>query len=145
MVTIFKGGMNLKIKLSLIGIVVLSLFIIAGCSSKSAQQHGSGISVQMDDSLGIKHMTLIMYVNGKEVFSENVINADNSAFEKGEVIWFDDSTFKQDSTVKLEISYSENVNATQSKTTNKLDISNATKWVDVKFNEDYQIELIDMD
>ncbi len=139
-----RVGYIMKIKF--LSLILLSLFIIAGCSAKSAEQHGEGISVEMGASLNIKHLTLTAYVNGgKEVFSENVINADNSAFEKGEVIWFDVAPFENELTIKLQLSYSENLNAAQSKMTNKLDISNANKWVNVKFNEDYTIELIGME
>ncbi|MFJ8236060.1 hypothetical protein ACIQ34_09975 [Ureibacillus sp. NPDC094379] len=132
-------------KKRLLTIVMLSLLLMVGCSAKTAEQHGEGISIQMSDSLDIKHITLITYVNGKEIFNENVINADNSAFSKGEVIWFDVSPFEKNSTVELAISYSKNINATQSKITNKIEISNANKWVNVKFDEDYQIELIGME
>ncbi|MFY3792500.1 hypothetical protein ACOQFO_12575 [Ureibacillus sp. MALMAid1270] len=135
----------MKTKLRMVVLVILSLFILAGCSAKSAEQHGSGISIEMDESLGIKHMTIITYVDGKEVFSENVINADNSAFGKGEVIWFDVSPFSPNTKVELAISYSQNINATQSKTTPKKDISKANKWVNVMFSGDYQLNLIDMD
>lgn len=135
----------MKIKMVLLSIVVLSLLIMAGCSAKSAQQNGNGISVEMGDSLNIKNIALITYVNGKEVFSGNVINADNSSFEKGEVIWFDVSPFGTNSTVELAVSYSENINAKQSKTTNKIDISNAKNWVNVKFSKDYKINVIEME
>lgn len=132
-------------KIRLLTIVVLFLLILAGCSAKSAEQHGSGISVEMNESLNIKHLTFMVYVNGKETYSTNVINADNSAFKKGEVIWFDVPSIETDTTIKFALSYSENLNATQSKVTNKIDISNASKWVNAELNEDYQLELLDME
>ena len=89
-------------------VILLAVLIISGCSAKSAEQHGHGISVEMADSLNIKHMTLNMYVDGREVFSENVINANNSPFEKGEIIWFDVSPSATNSTVELTLSYSRN-------------------------------------
>ncbi|KOS60197.1 hypothetical protein FJQ98_10995 [Lysinibacillus agricola] len=60
----------------------------------------------MSDSLNIKHITLITYVGGKEVFSENVINAVNSTFDKGDVIGFVVSPFETKSPVELALSYS---------------------------------------
>lgn len=129
-------------KLKTLTVFLMSFLIIAGCSSKSAEQHGSGISVEIADSQNIKHLTLIKSVGGKEVFSENIINADNSAFEKGDIVWFDVTPSSQNGEAKLELNYSENVNATESKTTYKINISNAKQWVNVKF-EDGQLKLLD--
>lgn len=129
-------------KLKMLSILLMSLLIIAGCSAKSAEQHGSGISVEIAESQNIKHLTIIKYENGKEVFSENVINADTSAFEKGDIVWFDVTPSSNNGTVKLLLEYSQNVDATDSKTTNKIDISNAKQWANVKL-EDGQLELID--
>ena len=125
-------------------LILLAVLIISGCSAKSAQQHGHGISVEMADSLNIKHMSLFMYVDGKEVFSENVVNADNSSFEKGEIIWFDVSPSATNSTVELTLSYSRNSNGTNEQTTEKIDISNASNWVNVKFTKNYDLQLIKM-
>ena len=125
-------------------LLLLSVLLISGCSAKSAQQHGHGISVEMADSLHIKHMTLTMYVDGSEVFSENVINANNSSFEKGEIIWFDVSPSATNSTVELTLSYSRNLNGTNEQTTEKIDISNANDWVTIKFTKNYELQLLKM-
>ena len=125
-------------------VILLTVLIISGCSAKSAKQHGHGISVEMADSLNIKHMSLFMYVDGKEVFSEHVVNADNSSFEKGEIIWFDVSPNATNSIVELTLSYSRNSNGTNEQTTEKIDISNANDWVTIKFTENYDLQLIKM-
>ena len=119
--------------------ILLTVLIISGCSAKSAEQHGHGISVEMADSLNIKHMTLFMYVDGK-----NVINANNSPFEKGEIVWFDVSPTASNSTVELTLSYSRNLNGTNEQTTEKIDISNASDWVNLKFTKNYELQLIKM-
>lgn len=128
-----------------LAILFLSILIIAGCSGKSAQQHGHGISIEMAHSLNIKHMELVKYVNGNEVFRGGVINANGSSFGKGEIVWFDVALSNTNSTVEIAISYSENPNGANAKTTEKINISTATSWVNVKFTKDYQLELIDMD
>jgi len=127
-------------------VVLFSLFILVGCSAKSAEQHGSGVSVEMSDSTDMKHITLNMYANGSEVFSENVINADQSTFNKGEIVWFDvtlDAAVNE--TLELTLEYSENIDGTASKMTNKIDVSEAGKWMNMKFSEDYQLILKDME
>ena len=125
--------------------IILSILILAGCSAKSAEQIGKGISVEVSDPIDVKHMTLIKYVDGKEAFSENVINADNSPFENGDIIWFDVSPSATDSTVELAISYSENLDGTDAQTTEKINVSNANEWINVKFIEDFHLKLIDLE
>ena len=127
-------------------ILILTMILLAGCSAsgKSAEQHGGGISIEMSHSLEIKHMTIITYVNGIEVFSEGVINADSSPFKEGDIIWFDVAPHANDnSTVKVALSYSKNTDGTDARKTNKMDISDASEWVNIVFTEDYQIEVID--
>lgn len=131
-------------KIKLFTFVALTFLLLYGCSAESAKQHGEGISVEIGDSLNIKHITLIKYTNGIEVFSENVINADGSTFKKGDVLWFDVSPSSTNSTVKLALSYSENSDGSGSKTTPKIDVSNANEWINVKFSDDYQLNLIEM-
>ncbi len=132
----------MKIKLFTFITVTLLLF---GCSADSAKELGKGISIEFSNSTNIKHLTLFMYVDGIEVFSEHMIHANQSAFEKGDIIWFDVSPASANSTVELALSYSENINGSNSKTTPKLDISNANKWVNVSFSSNYQLKLIEMD
>ena len=124
-------------------LIFLSMLILAGCSAKSAQQHGHGISIEMADSLNIKHMKLIKYVNGNEVESQNIINADNSSFAKGEIIWFDVSTYNSNSTVEFAVSYSNNSNGTNERTTEKINVSNENDWINVEFTEEFQLILVD--
>ncbi|WP_164214685.1 hypothetical protein [Virgibacillus sp. YIM 98842] len=133
----------MKIK---IFVVLLSLFMVAGCSAKSAEQHDSGVSVKMSESLNMKHISLNMYADGSEVFSENVVNADHSTFKKGEIVWFD-ITFNDmaNSTLELNLEYSENIDGTEPGITDKLDVSGAEKWINVKFSEDNQLKLVDME
>lgn len=127
-------------------ILILTIVILSGCSAsaKSAEQHGEGISIEMSHSLDIKHMSIMMYADGKEVFTENVINADNSPFKELDIIWFDVSPHPNDkSTVEVAISYSENSDGTDARMTNKIDISEVSEWVTIKFMKDFQIEVID--
>lgn len=133
----------MKIK---IFVVLLSLFMVAGCAAKSAEQHDSGVSVEMSESLNMKHISLNMYADGSEVFSENVVNADHSTFKKREIVWFD-ITFNDmaNSTLELNLEYSENIDGTEPGITDKLDVSGAEKWINVKFSEDYQLKLVDME
>ena len=133
----------MKIK---IFVVLLSLFMVAGCAAKSAEQHDSGVSVEMSESLNMKHISLNMYADGSEVFSENVVNADHSTFKKGEIVWFD-ITFNDmaNSTLELNLEYSENIDGTEPGITDKLDVSGAEKWINVKFSEDNQLKLVDME
>lgn len=126
-----------------LAILVLLLSILTGCAAKSAKQHGAGISVEMTDSLNVKHLTLIKFVDGEEAFSENVINADNSPFEKGELVWFDVSPSATNSTVELALSYSTKLDGTDANLTEKIDISNANEWVNVTFNKGYYLSLLD--
>lgn len=128
-------------------VLFLSIVILAGCSTpaKSAEQHGQGISIEMSNNLGIKHMSLIKFVNGKQVVSENVIHADNSPFKKGEITWFDMSPSAESNTkIELAISYGENVDGTNAHKTETIDISNANEWVDVEFTKDFKLRVIDM-
>ena len=124
-------------------LLLFSIIILSACSAQSAEELDKGISVEMAASQNIKHLTLHLYVNGKETFNENVINANNSAFEKGEIVWFDVSPDHPNATVELAVSYSKNLDATDAKTTEKIDVSNARKWVNTKLNADKQLELLD--
>lgn len=126
--------------------ILLFLFcvmLLSACSAPSAEERDKGISVEMAASQNLKHLTLHLYVNGREIFSENVINANNSAFEKGETVWFDVSPDHPNSTIELALSYSKNLDATNTKTTEKIDVSKASKWVNTKLNADKQLELLD--
>jgi len=127
-------------------ILLLSIVLVAGCSAsgKSAEQHGKGVSIEMSHSLDIKHMTISVLVNGQESFSGGVINADNSSFKKGEIIWFDVPQHgNANSTVEVALSYSKNSEGTDAHKTDKIDISGVSEWVNIVFKEDYQIEVID--
>ena len=128
-------------------ILFLSIVILAGCSTpaKSADQLGQGISIEMSNSLDIKHMTLIKYVDGKEVVSENVIHANNSPFKKGDITWFDISPSGESNTKsELAIAYSENLDGTNAHQTKAIEISNANEWINVEFTKDFQLRVIDM-
>lgn len=122
---------------------LFSVMLLSACSAPTAEELDKGISVEIAASQNLKHLTLHMYVNGRETFSENVINANNSAFEKGEIVWFDVSTNHPNSTVELALSYSKNLDATNAKTTERIDVSNASKWVNTKLNADKQLKLLD--
>ncbi len=122
-------------------LLIFSIFM-TGCAAKSAEQHGNGISVEFDKSLGIKHVTIIQYVNDEEYFRENVINANKSPFEKGEVVWFDTAV---DETNEFQLAYSMNINGTDPQLTNKLNISKANNWVNAKFTEEFKLEIEDME
>lgn len=126
-------------------IVLLSILVLVGCSAKTAEQRGEGISMEMADSLHIKHISLIKYVNGQIQVINNVINADNSAFEKGEIIHFDVSPYEINQQGAWAISYSENIDGTNGQITNKLGLSDAQKWVHLQFTEEYELKIIDME
>ena len=135
-------------KIKLLIITAFTILLLVGCAQqpvKTAKQHGKGISIEMGDSLNIKQMSLSKYVNGQEVFSENVVYADSSAFEKGDVIWFDAPPTAKDATIKIALSYSENIDGTDSNTTQKIDVSEADKWIHVQLTKDHELEMIEMD
>ncbi|TKI53559.1 hypothetical protein FC756_23325 [Lysinibacillus mangiferihumi] len=129
-------------------LIVLCLvgFLLVGCAEKgkTAEQFDKGISVEMDNSQDIKLMRLIKFVNGEEVTDENVVNADNTPFKKGQIIWYDIPLDKANSTVEIQIAYSKNDDGTNEKTTEKIDVSEAKKWVNFKLNEEYHLKIIDM-
>ncbi|AHN24226.1 hypothetical protein [Lysinibacillus varians] len=129
-------------------LIVLCLvgFLLVGCAEKgkTAEQFDKGISVEMDNSQDIKLMRLIKFVNGEEVTDENVFNADNTSFKKGQIIWYDIPLDQANSTVEIQIAYSKNDDGTNEKTTEKIDVSEAKKWVNFKLNEEYHLKIIDM-
>ncbi|ALC89127.1 hypothetical protein AM500_04470 [Bacillus sp. FJAT-18017] len=124
-------------------IFFLAALVLVGCSGKgkNAEQHGKGISVEMAASTNIKHLSLVQFVNGKEIASENVVNADGSAFQKGENTWFD-IPIGTGKPVELALVYSLNHDGTNAKTSQRVEISKASRWVNLKLNDDYQLELI---
>ncbi|OCA87912.1 hypothetical protein A8F94_08760 [Bacillus sp. FJAT-27225] len=124
-------------------VLLLAAIVLAGCAGKgkTAEQHGKGISVEMAGSPTIKHITVVQYVNGREIVGESVINADGSALSNGENVWFDVPLSKKD---KLEIAleYSEKNDGTNPRTTRRVDISEARAWVTLKLNEENQLEFV---
>lgn len=137
-------------KQKLFAFVTITFLVLVGCSQlteKTAKDIGNGMSVQIDESYNIMHISFTKYVNGREVFSENVINADNSAFEKGQVIIFDESpaATDSDSNVQVALSYSKNLDGTDAETTEKIDINGADKWVNLKFDKNYKLQLVEKD
>ncbi len=127
-------------------VLCLVVFLLVGCAEKgkTAEQLDKGISVEMNNSQDVKLMRLIKFVNGEEVTDEYVVNAENTPFKKGQIIWYDIPLDKANSTVEIQLVYSKSDGGTNEKTTEKIDVSKATKWVNFKLNEEYHLEIIDM-
>ncbi len=125
--------------------ILLASLLLVGCAGKekTAKDFGEGISVEMAASQKIKHLSLVKYVYGSEEFSGGVINADYSPFKDGQILWFDAALSEASSTIA--ISYSLNLDGTEEKTTEKIDISGASKWVNLKLNQDMELEIVDME
>lgn len=128
-------------------VVLLSLLLLVGCTEKAstAKERGNGISIELETSQNIKHVSLVKYENVINVTSDNVIHADNSPFKEGEIILFDTPLSEDSSNVKIAVAYSVNLDGTKNKTTEKIDISGASKWVNLKLNNDMELEIIDME
>lgn len=127
--------------------ILLASLLLVGCAGKekTAKEYGGGISVEIAASQKIKHVGLVKYVGGIAGTSDNVINADNSPFKKGQILWFDTPLSEGDSIIKIEVTYSLNTNETEEKTTEKIDISKANKWVNLRLNQDMELEIVDME
>jgi len=135
-------------KTKLLTLAVATSLLLAGCierTNQTAKEHGSGISIEMSDSYNIHQMSLKKYENGVEVFNENVVYANSDPFEKGDVIWFDVSPDAKDRTVTIDLTYSENLDGTDAQITQKLDISEADKFVHVELKDKMELEIIEMD
>ncbi|MBM7608775.1 hypothetical protein JOD29_002022 [Lysinibacillus composti] len=119
-------------------------FALVGCSDseKTAKQNGSGISVEIGDNDNIRYLNLTLYVDGLFWGSEEVISEENESFQNQGIFWFNTPTF-QNIDVEIELIYSENMDGTNSQITNKIDITQAKKWVNIKLNDELQLEILE--
>lgn len=117
-------------------------FLLFGCSSsyQSAKDLGNGVSVEIQTNVTIKHLRVEKYVNGTLTDSQNVINANNSAIKKGEIVHFDFPIYVNDEDVEFLLLYSKNIDGTNSYPTNKLKITSTDTWVNLLLNDQLQLE-----
>lgn len=125
--------------------LILGTLLLSVCSNNPIDENGNGISVEMGKSLNIKNVGFILYYDLKEEYGGNGINGDGSAFKKGDIVWTDISIPKDKNSFKLAITYSESTDNSNFKTTSKIDITGAKKWVKLKLTDEYKLEIIDME
>ncbi|MET3575542.1 hypothetical protein ACFFIY_02305 [Bhargavaea ullalensis] len=118
-------------------VALVFLLLAAGCGAKgtTAEEHGSGLSVEFTSDNPIRHVQLILFKNGKRLEGESVINADGSPFGQGEVIWFDLTEDEWEGANGFAIAWSEDESGKGARTTKMEKIPDGTAWVNAKFNE----------
>ena len=123
-------------------VLIFCILILAGCPSayKSAKDVGKGVSVENQATKTIKHLRIEKYVDGNLIDSEDVINANNSAFKKGEIVIFD-IPVQANEEVEYLVNYSENLDATNEVSTDKIKISPQESWTNLILNKDLQLEV----
>lgn len=124
--------------------LVLALLLLAGCTfkEKTAEKHGRGISVEMSGMDTISYVGLKIYAD-RLIFSDDFIYKEEGAFQPGEIVWFDAPVFPGDHLQEIEVIYSENRDGSDSATTNRIDITKAKEWVNTKFTDELQLELVE--
>lgn len=123
-------------------VLIICILILTGCPStfKSAKDVGQGVSVENQATKTIKHLRIEKYIDGHLTASENVINANNSAFKKGEIVIFDIPVQVNEEVAYL-VKYSENLDATNDVSTNKIEINPQDAWTNLILNEHLQLEV----
>ena len=123
-------------------VVLIFACLLVGCSntSKTAKDIGKGISVEIQTNKTLKHVSLEKYVNGTLIATESAINANNSAFEKGEIVIFDIPIDDNGEETEFSLIYSENLDGTNSSATEKINVTSTKTWVHFILNEQLQLE-----
>ena len=125
-------------------IMLIFSFILVGCSEeeKTAKDFGKGVSVEIQANETLKHFSLEKYVNGKLVSSDNVVHADNSPFEKGEIVYFDIPIPQKDEEVEFALAFSGKSEDTDSRSTDKLKIKTGNAWIELILTEQLQLKKV---
>jgi hypothetical protein len=116
---------------------VAAIMLISGCGSeKTAEDHGSGLSVEMQTGGEYRHVQLIRYEKGEKVPAENVVNADGSPFEDGEVIWFDIQPGEWKETTAFALSVSTDGTGIGARQTKPVELKDGITWAHAVFSDD---------
>ncbi|ADC52236.1 hypothetical protein BpOF4_21204 (plasmid) [Alkalihalophilus pseudofirmus OF4] len=125
--------------------ILLALLLLFGCSEKTAEQQGEGISIEMGDVNNIQYLGINVYVDGLFFNNEYVFKDEGeSSFKTGEIIWFEGPII-QDRLQEVEVIYSRNKDGSDSATTNKIDITDVKEWANTKLNSELELELLKYD
>lgn len=120
-----------------VALCFVAMFLTACASqAKTAEEIGSGVSVEMEGNLGIQHISLVRYVNGEEAERENVVRADGEAFKQGEILWFDLPASGQ-----FEVRYSREKGAADERATRTLTLPEDSSWSHIQLNNKLELEL----
>ncbi|WP_213423954.1 hypothetical protein [Bhargavaea massiliensis] len=115
---------------------ITAMMLLSGCgAAKTAADHGSGLSVEMQSGGQYRHVQLIRYENGEKVPDENVVNADGSQFEDGEVIWFDIQPGEWKSTTAVALSVSTVGTGLGARQTKPVKLEDGTSWAHAVFDD----------
>ncbi|MGM9920935.1 MAG: hypothetical protein ACI33O_06785 [Bhargavaea sp.] len=116
---------------------IFILMLLSGCGEvKTAADHGSGLSVEMQTGGQYRHVQLIRYENGEKVPGENVVNADGSQFEDGEVIWFDIQPGEWKETTAFALSVSTDGTGIGARQTKPVELEDGKQWAHAVFDDD---------
>ena len=118
-------------------LLLAGLLLLAGCGAngQTAEEHGSGLSVEFTSDPDIRHVQLIQYKEGERVPGMSVMNADGSPFKKGEIILFDMTPAEWSGTTAFAIAYSKDKSGKDVRTTKMEKIPENVTWVNAKFSE----------
>lgn len=116
--------------------------ILAACadSPKSAKDIGKGISLEIQTDETIYHISFEKYEDGFSIDNGGVINANNSPFERGEIVFFDSATINPNKNTKIIIAYSGNINGTNAKETT-ISFNPSEPWAELILNNQLELEL----
>ncbi|MCM3760422.1 hypothetical protein M3212_06410 [Alkalihalobacillus oceani] len=126
-------------KLMTIGFVLLLLF---GCSEKTAEKHGEGISIEFGVVGNIHYVGINLYVDELIFSRESTYKEEEGSFQPGEIIWFHGPVIQSNHIQEVEVVYSSNKDGSDAKTTNMIDITEAKEWVNTKLNHELELELL---
>lgn len=113
------------------------MLLLSGCGApKTAEDQGSGLSVEMQTGGQYRHVQLIRYENGEKVPGENVVNADGSQFEDGEVIWFDIQPGEWKETTAFALSVSTDGTGIGARQTKPVELKEGKDWAHAVFSDD---------
>ncbi|MCW1928712.1 hypothetical protein [Bhargavaea beijingensis] len=116
---------------------VAAMMLLSGCGAeKTAADHGSGLSVEMQSGGQYRHVQLIRYENGEKVPDESVVNADGSQFEDGEVIWFDIQPGQWKDTTAVALTVSTVGTGVGARQTKPVKLKDGASWAHAVFGDD---------